>query len=259
MATKARGTKGRRRKTSRASSGGMWPLLAVLALVIGGISAYDNRSQLLKVAHGLIGDERKGASHVADGALSAAQATGEKTGSLPPLPIPAPVRRNDPLPPAATPVAGVAALQPLRSDAPLPPASGNDVDQQVASLRGGMAEKQRMSGKFYYCGTSGLNNCVVDGDTFWVNRMKIRMADIDAPETEQAKCKSERDRGFAAKMRLRDLLNAGSFELSSFGTRDEDKYGRKLRVVTRDGRSLGAMLVDEGLARPWTGQRKPWC
>lgn len=31
--------------------------------------------------------------------------------------------------------------------------------------------------------------------------------------------------------------------------RDEDKYGRKLRIVMRDGESLGGALVDEGLAR----------
>ena len=41
--------------------------------------------------------------------------------------------------------------------------------------------------------------------------------------------------------------------------RDTDRYGRKLRVVMRGGKSLGGMLVDEGLARPWIGHREPWC
>ena len=41
--------------------------------------------------------------------------------------------------------------------------------------------------------------------------------------------------------------------------RDLDKYGRQLRVVIRDGRSIGRMLVVEGLARPWNGKRRPWC
>ena len=40
---------------------------------------------------------------------------------------------------------------------------------------------------------------------------------------------------------------------------DEDRYGRKLRVVVRDGWSLGETLVSEGLARRWTGRRLPWC
>jgi endonuclease YncB( thermonuclease family) len=54
------------------------------------------------------------------------------------------------------------------------------------------------------------------------------------------------------------LLAAGPFELRMLG-RDVDRYGRKLRVVVRDGRSLGDQLVAEGLARTWTGRREPWC
>src|SRR3546814_19974769 len=56
------------------------------------------------------------------------------------------------------------------------------------------------------------------------------------------------------------LLGAGPFELRPGGDgRDEDRYGRKLRIVTRDGQSLGAMLVAAGLAREWTGWRRPRC
>ncbi|MDQ0454735.1 thermonuclease family protein [Rhizobium paknamense] len=258
MATKARGGRGKRRKSSKASGGGLLPLLGVLAVVVGGISAYDHRKQLTELAGTWLDAGHKSEARHAEGST---RSDSRSNGPVPPAPIPArpPRLTAEPLPPAATPVPVVATLPRQRDAAPLPPATGSDVDQQVASLRAGMGEKQRFTGKFYYCGTSGLDNCVVDGDTFWVNRVKIRIADIDTPETEQAKCKSERDRGFAAKMRLRELLNQGSFELGSFGTRDEDDYGRKLRVVTRNGRSLGAMLVDEGLARPWTGHRKPWC
>jgi endonuclease YncB( thermonuclease family) len=39
------------------------------------------------------------------------------------------------------------------------------------------------------------------------------------------------------------------------GLRDEDKYGRKLRTVTRAGHSLGDTLIDEGLARHWCEPR----
>ena len=41
--------------------------------------------------------------------------------------------------------------------------------------------------------------------------------------------------------------------------RATDKYGRALRIVTRDGQSIGQQLVDEGLARTWDGRRHPWC
>jgi endonuclease YncB( thermonuclease family) len=58
---------------------------------------------------------------------------------------------------------------------------------------------------------------------------------------------------------MRELLHAGPFELERIPGRDEDRYGRKLRVVTRNGRSLGDQLVAEGLARTWSGRREPWC
>lgn len=62
----------------------------------------------------------------------------------------------------------------------------------------------------------------------------------------------------SATRRLQQLLGEGPFDLVA-GRRDTDRYGRKLRIVERDGRSIGAMLVDEGLARPWEGRRRPWC
>jgi endonuclease YncB( thermonuclease family) len=101
-------------------------------------------------------------------------------------------------------------------------------------------------------------NCVVDGDTFWMNGEKIRVADIDAPETHPPRCAHEADLGQRATNRLRQLLNQGPITLVPVD-RDRDTYDRKLRIVTRDGRSLGWQLVDEGLARVWTGARRPWC
>lgn len=98
---------------------------------------------------------------------------------------------------------------------------------------------------------------VIDGDTFDHRGQRIRISDIDTPEL-RGECADESRRARAAKARLRVLLAAGPFELQRSG-RDEDRYGRKLRVVLRDGRSLGDQLVAEGLARTWTGQRQPWC
>jgi endonuclease YncB( thermonuclease family) len=111
---------------------------------------------------------------------------------------------------------------------------------------------------FQICG-SVRDTCVVDGDTFWLRRTKIRIADIDTPEISQPQCSAEKALGEKAKHRLLELLNDGRFELASWEGRDEDKYGRKLHVVLRNGRSIGDQLVSEGLARTWTGRREPWC
>jgi endonuclease YncB( thermonuclease family) len=111
---------------------------------------------------------------------------------------------------------------------------------------------------FGFCHTGGGVDCVVDGDTFWIGGEKIRIADVDAPETHPPRCAREAELGNAATRRLQALLNAGPVTLAVAG-RDTDRYGRKLRIVMRGQQSIGEMLVDEGLARRWTGHREPWC
>lgn len=100
---------------------------------------------------------------------------------------------------------------------------------------------------------------VVDGDTFWLGGDKIRIADIDTPETHPPRCAYEAELGERATQRLAILLDEGPFQLQPIAGRGVDRYGRKLRIVTRGGRSLGDVLVSEGLARTWTGRREPWC
>lgn len=114
------------------------------------------------------------------------------------------------------------------------------------------------SPNFELCGMV-RRTCVVDGDTFWLEGDKIRIADIDTPEISEPKCDAEYQLGMKATYRLRDLLNDGAFEVRTIGDRDSDRYGRKLRVVVRNGQSLGDQLVSEGLARTWSGRREPWC
>ena len=111
---------------------------------------------------------------------------------------------------------------------------------------------------FALCAPGPRTTCVVDGDTFWLEGEKIRIADINAPETHGARCSFEQKLGDAATARLAVLLNKGPFALEA-GARDRDRYGRALRTVTRNGRSLGAELVKEGLAEPWKGRRSDWC
>lgn len=112
------------------------------------------------------------------------------------------------------------------------------------------------NGRFFpICGSGKRVTCVVDGDTFWLDRVKYRVADIDAPEVSEPRCKKEALLGEAATYRLQELLNGGPFYLE---TRGVDRYGRTLAVVSRTGRSFGLRLVSEGLAREW-GDRRGWC
>jgi endonuclease YncB( thermonuclease family) len=118
------------------------------------------------------------------------------------------------------------------------------------------------SASFPLCGGGARVDCVVDGDTFWYRGEKIRVADINTPETGAPQCPREAALGARATGRLQALLNAGPFTLEPVADgsgRDRDQYGRLLRTVTRGGESLGLVLVREGLAETWRGSRSSWC
>ncbi|MFB2552680.1 thermonuclease family protein [Ensifer soli] len=248
MAGKKRKTRGGRRaaprKVARRSSGmAGWIVVALLGL--GGYVAYHEggaeraavlvtRLDLSRPA-GLAApspeDDRSRAAPMPDTvAFPTAAIRPEKA-----VPMPG----DRPAVPSDTPMPG--ALQGMPLQASVPPVA-----------------RQGAGDTWYYCALR-RDHCVIDGDTFILGGETVRIADIDAPETKQAKCESERIRGSAARERLRELLNAGPVTLRPLAGRDEDKYGRKLRIVLRNDRSLGEQLVAEGLARRWTGARQPWC
>ncbi|WEX86360.1 thermonuclease family protein [Sinorhizobium garamanticum] len=229
-------SKRRKRSASRkGNSGGMAPWYIAAVLVIGGIAAYDHRAKLpdlpgaSKVVAMLSPKETKTRP------VAAARATAkpkEHTGSI--------VRKSTPVPPAL--VAGKSALAP-------PAPVGRPMEQPTPRFAD--------SNTFYFCGIRN-DNCVVDGDTFLFKGEKILIADIDAPETKEAKCEAERARGFYAKQRLRELLNAGKFTVvASRG--GGGKEGGTPHLVMRNGRSLGDVLVSEGLVRKRAGEPSSWC
>ena len=147
----------------------------------------------------------------------------------------------------------VPVVEPLTLSAPL---SGQPLEPPTSDPSHALGH---FSEVFELCVGSNRYTCVVDGDTLWIQDVKVRVADIDTPEVFQPQCDFEKQLGDQATNRFIELLNAGPFELHQVGDRDEDRNGRKLRVVVRDGRSLGDQLVSEGLARTWTGRREPWC
>jgi micrococcal nuclease len=140
-----------------------------------------------------------------------------------------------------------------------PALSGVDLTGVTLSREGVAAgSTDREAARFALCSGGGRVTCVVDGDTIWYRGDKIRIADIDTPEVSRPECPREAELGAIATQRMLALLNAGAFSLEPVD-RDRDHYGRLLRTVTRDGASLGAVLVDEGLAEEWGGVRLEWC
>jgi endonuclease YncB( thermonuclease family) len=134
---------------------------------------------------------------------------------------------------------------------PIPAAKAPAVVEKAVPVSISPGQTEAAKAAFGYCGQGEHINCVADGGTFWYKGEKIVIADIVSPGIDNARCDGERKVGFAAKLRLLNLLNAGSFSMNAAG--QPDKAGSP-RVISRDGRSLGGQMVNEGLARkPGTG------
>lgn len=101
--------------------------------------------------------------------------------------------------------------------------------------------------------------CVVDGDTLWEKGKKLRMLEIDAPETFGAACERERQMGEAAKNRLIALMERG-YRIRYSGEKDRTSDKRDLvEVILSDGRDAGQVLIREGLAQAWPNKGNKWC
>lgn len=102
----------------------------------------------------------------------------------------------------------------------------------------------------------------LDGDTFDLDGERIRIANMDAPETLHAKCNAELQLGNRATERLDTLLRSGPLTIRRGDPKSGrmiDKYGRTLAVVSVGGQDIASIMIAEGLARPWLGRRHPWC
>ncbi|MDP9422175.1 MAG: thermonuclease family protein [Pseudomonadota bacterium] len=121
------------------------------------------------------------------------------------------------------------------------------------------AAPERVSTSFTPCGPGRGPACVVDGDTFKLGDRKVRITGIDAPELLAPNCPGEAVLARKSADRLRELLNQGEFEMVAHRFQRQDRHGRDLRVIRRNGQSFGATLIDEGLAHRYLGSKRSWC
>jgi endonuclease YncB( thermonuclease family) len=111
---------------------------------------------------------------------------------------------------------------------------------------------------------------VIDGDTVAFQatflppplkqELSIRVFGVDTPEKgHRAMCPQEAQRGEAATAFTKSQINAA--QKRQVALMDWDKYGgRVLGDVLLDGKSLRAMLIQNGFAREYYGEAKQsWC
>ena len=99
---------------------------------------------------------------------------------------------------------------------------------------------------------------MIDGDTIAIGEERIRIENIDTPETGgRAACAEERRLASAATRQARAYFSeAGSISIRRSGV---DRYGRTLATVRLDGRDYGRLMIADGLAVRWAGRQHEWC
>ena len=121
------------------------------------------------------------------------------------------------------------------------------------------APAELVTAGFTPCGPGRGPACVVDGDTFKLGDRSIRIIGINAPELTEAKCPAEAALARRSADRLLALLNEGQFEMVAHRLQQQDRHGRDLMLIRRGDRSIGAQLMDEGLAHRYLGSKRSWC
>jgi endonuclease YncB( thermonuclease family) len=127
---------------------------------------------------------------------------------------------------------------------------------------------ESISNKNYGSAVVSEVTSIYDGDTFRVNlkgypeiignRIGIRINGIDTPEM-RARCEEEKSLARQAKeFAVTQLRRANKVELRNM---KRGKYFRIVADVYVDGKDLGTMLVDNGLAVSYDGghKAKDWC
>lgn len=102
---------------------------------------------------------------------------------------------------------------------------------------------------------------VVDGDTVRIGREAIRFLGINAPEISKPACDREAELGRMAAERVAELVRSARQVV--LDRKGRDRYRRTLATVKVDGRDIGQILMEEGLARKWVKKWRPgldrWC
>ena len=143
--------------------------------------------------------------------------------------------------------------------APLLLFGGALLDPSLIEPIGPFAATERVSATFTLCGPGRGSACVIDGDTFKLGDRKVRITGIDAPELASPRCPAEAMLARRAADRLLILLNEGPFDMIAHRLQRQDRHGRDLMVIRRDGKSIGGQLREEGLAHRYIGSKRSWC
>src|SRR5262245_48538880 len=98
---------------------------------------------------------------------------------------------------------------------------------------------------------------VIDGDTIRLGSERVRIMNIDAPETEnRARCNAERRLAAEATRTLTEIITGKALAIERHG---KDRFGRTLAYIRVGGADVGEMLIRARVAVRWGNGRPNWC
>ena len=109
--------------------------------------------------------------------------------------------------------------------------------------------------QFSQCYNAQGPNCVLDGDTIFVDGQRVEIGGMLVPKIADARCDQEHDRGVQAAVGLAELLNSGEVTIGGTVRDIAGRVGRRVEVRDRD---VALTMIGQGLARDPAGS-SDWC
>lgn len=104
------------------------------------------------------------------------------------------------------------------------------------------------------------NNCIVDGDTFWLQGEKYRLFSVDTPEKFLlSKCKIEHAKSLEATNFLVGIFTNSVLRHEKIGL---DVYDRILVKTYADKKSVAKIIIESGLGVEYKSENRDrdiWC
>jgi endonuclease YncB( thermonuclease family) len=262
---------GGKRKAAGSGRGSLWPWVASLAVVGGGIAFYDNSSS---VRHFVSGLKEGKLTQTADRSSPSSAASrpsaepktlqkdgqkdGPKDAPVPPRPVGL-AQRGVPSAEMAPDQSQTAAIiPPAPIGRPVMEASAAANARNSGEAGHAPSAAGTYQARFFLCGTAKQDDCVSSPDRFVFHGQKIRLVGIEVPDIKKPRCEAERIKASDAELRVRAFLDSGPFELRTWQGNNDEVDGHRLRDVTRNGMSLSEILVRDGLAHK-PGTPSGWC
>lgn len=112
-----------------------------------------------------------------------------------------------------------------------------------------------ISEHFGLCDEVKGRTCVLSAASYSYHDRVYHLSDIVAPDAARPRCPAESDAALKGRRALLSLLNGGSFDAQP----DPARPASDARLLTRDGVSLGQLMILKGFARPASAGAVDWC